>query len=107
MRRAPTGASCWPAGKAPPLVPLIAIRLRVHARVRPAAQLAAIPNRPLGASRRRPSAARDVGFDALLASAAAWAGRDALAVFVHALPNVKTERSQVRQPLHGSLILSP
>jgi RES domain-containing protein len=44
------------------------------------------------------SAARDAGFDAVLAPAAALPGCESLAVFVHALPNVKAERSEVRQP---------
>lgn len=44
------------------------------------------------------AAARDAGFDAVLAPAAALAGCQTLAVFVHALPNVDAERSEVRQP---------
>jgi hypothetical protein len=44
------------------------------------------------------SAARDAGFDAVLAPAAALPGCETLAVFVHALPNIKAERSEVRQP---------
>ena len=43
-------------------------------------------------------AARDAGFDAVLAPAAALPGCETLAVFVHTLPNVTAERSQVRQP---------
>ncbi|WP_082169214.1 RES family NAD+ phosphorylase [Mycolicibacterium chlorophenolicum] len=42
--------------------------------------------------------ARDAGFDAILAPAAALPGCHTLAVFVHALPNVDAERSEVRQP---------
>lgn len=44
------------------------------------------------------AAARDAGFDAVLAPAAALPGCETLAVFVHALPNVDPERSEVRQP---------
>ena len=44
------------------------------------------------------AAARDAGFDAVLAPAAALPGCETLAVFVHALPNVDAERSEVRQP---------
>jgi RES domain len=44
------------------------------------------------------AAARDAGFDAVLAPAAALSGCETLAVFVHALPNVDAERSEVRQP---------
>lgn len=44
------------------------------------------------------AAARDAGFDAVLAPAAALPGCETLAVFVHALPNVDGERSEVRQP---------
>jgi RES domain-containing protein len=44
------------------------------------------------------TAARDVGFDAVLAPAAGLSGCKTLAVFAHALPNVAPERSQVRQP---------
>ena len=44
------------------------------------------------------TAARDAGFDAVLAPAAALPGGETLAVFVHALPNVEAEKSQVRQP---------
>jgi hypothetical protein len=43
-------------------------------------------------------AARDAGFDAVLAPAAALPGSEALAVFAHALPHVTAERSEVRQP---------
>ncbi len=43
-------------------------------------------------------AARDAGFDAVLAPAAALPGCETLAVFVQALPNVTAERSKVRQP---------
>ena len=43
-------------------------------------------------------AARDAGFDAVLAPAAALPGCETLAVFVHALPNITAERSEVRQP---------
>lgn len=49
------------------------------------------------------AAARDGGFDAVLARAAALPGCQTLAVFVHALPNVDAERSEVRQPPPGSL----
>lgn len=42
--------------------------------------------------------ARDAGFDAVLAPAAALPGCETLAVFVHALPKVDAERSEVRQP---------
>lgn len=44
------------------------------------------------------AAARDAGFDAVLAPAAALPGCETLAVFIHALPNVDAERSEVRQP---------
>jgi RES domain len=45
------------------------------------------------------TAARDAGFDAVLAPAAALAGCKTLAVFAHALPaKVAAERSEVRQP---------
>jgi hypothetical protein len=44
------------------------------------------------------AAARDAGLDAVLAPAAALPGCQTLAVFVHALPNVDAERSEVRQP---------
>jgi hypothetical protein len=44
------------------------------------------------------AAARDAGFDGVLAPAAALPGCETLAVFVHALPTVKAERSEVRQP---------
>lgn len=43
-------------------------------------------------------AARDAGFDAVLAPAAALPGCETLAVFVRALPDVTAERSQVLQP---------
>lgn len=43
-------------------------------------------------------AARVVGFDAVLAPAAALPGCETLAVFAHALLNVTAERSEVRQP---------
>lgn len=44
------------------------------------------------------AAARDAGFDGLLAPAAALPGCETLAVFAHALPGVRPERSEVRQP---------
>lgn len=44
------------------------------------------------------TAARDAGFDAVLAPAAALPDRQTLAVFAHALPSVQSERSEVRQP---------
>ncbi len=44
------------------------------------------------------AAARGAGFDAVLAPAAALPGCETLAVFVHALPKVDAERSEVRQP---------
>jgi RES domain-containing protein len=44
------------------------------------------------------AAASDAGFDGVLAPAAALPGCQTLAVFVHALPAVKAERSEVRQP---------
>jgi RES domain-containing protein len=44
------------------------------------------------------TAARDAGFDAVLAPAAALPGCETLAVFVHAMPKVQAERSEVRQP---------
>jgi hypothetical protein len=44
------------------------------------------------------AAARDAGFDAALAPAAAPHGCQTLAVFVHILPKVDAERSEVRQP---------
>jgi RES domain-containing protein len=44
------------------------------------------------------TAARGAGFDAVLAPAAALPGCQTLAVFVHALPNVDAQRSEVRQP---------
>jgi RES domain-containing protein len=43
-------------------------------------------------------AARDAGFDAVLAPAAALPGCESLAVFFHALPKVTANRSEVRQP---------
>lgn len=42
--------------------------------------------------------ARDSGFDAILAPAAALPGRHTLAVFAHAMPRVRSERSEIRQP---------
>jgi len=42
--------------------------------------------------------ASDAGFQAVLAPAAALPHRETLAVFVHALPFVQAERSEVRQP---------
>jgi len=44
------------------------------------------------------AAARNAGFDAVLAPAAALPGCQTLAVFVHALSTVDAERSEVRQP---------
>ncbi len=44
------------------------------------------------------TAARDAGFDAIVAPAAALPGRETLAVFAQALPSVQAERSEVRQP---------
>jgi RES domain-containing protein len=44
------------------------------------------------------AAARDAGFDAVVAPAAALPGCDTLTVFAHAVPNVDAERSEVRQP---------
>ncbi len=44
------------------------------------------------------TAARDAGFDAVLAPAAALPDRETLAVFAHALPSVQAERSEIRQP---------
>ncbi len=44
------------------------------------------------------AAARGAGFDGVLAPAAALPGRQTLAVFVHALPKVKAERSAIRRP---------
>ena len=44
------------------------------------------------------TAARDAGYDAVLAPAAGLPGCITLAVFAHALPNVAAERSQIRQP---------
>ncbi|MCV7302104.1 RES family NAD+ phosphorylase [Mycobacterium barrassiae] len=43
-------------------------------------------------------AAREAGFDAVLAPAAALPGCQTLAVFCHALPKVTADRSEVRQP---------
>lgn len=44
------------------------------------------------------AAARDAGFDALLAPVVALPGGTTLVVFAHALLKVKAERSEVRQP---------
>ena len=44
------------------------------------------------------AAARDAGFHAILAPAAALPDRETLAVFAHALPSVQAERSEIRQP---------
>jgi RES domain-containing protein len=44
------------------------------------------------------AAARDAGFEGVLAPAAALPGCQTLAVFAHALPGVKAERSEIRQP---------
>jgi RES domain-containing protein len=44
------------------------------------------------------TAARDAGFDAVLAPAAALPGCTTLAVFAHALPKISAERSHIRQP---------
>lgn len=44
------------------------------------------------------AAARDTGFHAILAPAAALPGRETLAVFAHAMQSVQSERSEVRQP---------
>jgi RES domain-containing protein len=44
------------------------------------------------------AAARDAGFHGILASAAALPDRETLAVFAHALPSVRAERSEIRQP---------
>lgn len=44
------------------------------------------------------AAARDAGFDAVLAPAAALPDRQTLAVFAHALTKVHAERSEIRQP---------
>lgn len=44
------------------------------------------------------AAARDAGFHAVLAPAAALPERETLAVFAHALPLVQADRSEVRQP---------
>jgi RES domain-containing protein len=43
-------------------------------------------------------AARNAGFHAILAPAAALPDRETLAVFAHALPSVQAERSEIRQP---------
>ena len=43
-------------------------------------------------------AARDAGFHAILAPAAALPDSRTLAVFAHALPSVQAERSEIRQP---------
>lgn len=50
------------------------------------------------ASQAIAAAARDAGFQAILAPAAALPGRETLAVFAHALSSVHPERSEVRQP---------
>lgn len=44
------------------------------------------------------AAARDAGFDAVLSPAAALPDRQTLAVFASALPKVRAERSEIRQP---------
>jgi hypothetical protein len=44
------------------------------------------------------TAARDAGFDAILAPAAALPGCQTLAVFAHVLSTVDAERSEIRQP---------
>lgn len=44
------------------------------------------------------AAAQDARFDAILAPAAALPGRQTLAVFARALPKVRAERSEIRQP---------
>ena len=44
------------------------------------------------------AAARDAGFDGVLAPAAALPGRQTLAVFARALSKVTAERSEIRQP---------
>lgn len=44
------------------------------------------------------AAARDAGFHGVLAPAAALPGRETLAVFAHALPLMRAERSEIRQP---------
>lgn len=44
------------------------------------------------------AAARDSGFHAVLAPAAALPDRETLAVFAHALPSLSAERSAIRQP---------
>lgn len=43
-------------------------------------------------------AARDAGFDGILAPAAALRGRQTLAVYAHALRKIEAERSEIRQP---------
>jgi RES domain len=43
-------------------------------------------------------AARDAGFDAILAPTAALPGCETLAVFAHVLPDITAERSKVSQP---------
>lgn len=44
------------------------------------------------------AAARDAGFDAVLAPAAGLPDRQTLAVFASALPKVHAERSEIRKP---------
>lgn len=44
------------------------------------------------------TSARNSGFDAILAPAAALPGRRTLAVFAHAMSKVQAERSEIRQP---------
>lgn len=44
------------------------------------------------------AAAREAGFDGILAPAAGLPGRQTLAVFASALPNVHAERYEIRQP---------
>lgn len=44
------------------------------------------------------TAARNAGFQAILAPAAALPDRETLAVFANALPSVQAERSEIRQP---------
>lgn len=44
------------------------------------------------------TAARDAGFDGILAPSAALPGRQTLVVFIHALPKVHAEGSEIRQP---------
>lgn len=51
-----------------------------------------------GTSQAIAAAARNAGFDAVLAPGAALPGCETLAVFVHALTNVDADRSEVRQP---------